>query len=73
MLMRCPTPSPLVVLLLLPFGEERFFRATLYCCCVFVKIEALSPGLLGKEGKEMQDSRKKARTAFAANYCGGTT
>ena len=71
MLMRCPTPSPLVVLLL-PFGEERF---VLPCtdCCVFVKIEALSPGLLGKEGKEMQDSRKKARTAFAANYCGGTT
>lgn len=32
------------------------------------KVEALSPGLLGKE----KDPRYKAKTAFASNYCGGT-
>lgn len=61
--MRCATP-------LLPFTDVVLLFVSLSCTYGLypVKVEALSPGLLGKE----KDDRKKAKTAFAANYCGGT-
>lgn len=36
--------------------------------CALMKVEALSPGLLGQE----KDARRKAKDAFASNYCAGT-